>query len=487
MKAIGGWLHSLQAQLILWTILPVTLVIIALAFTGVYAHQNEMQSFVSERNALVVELIAAQIEDGLVHGIISPDGTTLSEWIPQQSSHISGSLFVIDKTGEVLLHTKDPALHPSTAMLVNENEWEQTPGAVLVTADDTQLLVSYILVQGTQWIVVLQEPVSGLIGPILRFSNLGPVVAVIAIVFSVLILSFGWRTIIRPLQRLARASEQVSWGNHTAIEQPIKGVAEVQGLHTALREMLLRIEGYETSIRDYLDAMTEGQESERTRLSRELHDGPVQTLITLGQRAEMAERYIARDQLEKAIETLEELRTQEIAIVEELRRIIRNLRPIYLDDLGLLPALQMLVRMANTQNLTEVILEHPSDIERPHASIELAVYRIAQEALNNALHHSQSQRITIGLFPYENGVNLTVTDDGIGFEPSQRLDLYTQQGHFGLVGIQERVRQFSGKLNILSVPGEGTTLSVHIPDTPDPRIISKSDSGLSVEEMAEQA
>ena len=424
-----------------------------------------MQVFVAERNALIVELIVAQIEDGLIHGIIAPDGTTLSQWLPEQSKQISGSLFVVDYQDEVLFFTKDRVLHPSTVTVVDENAWtQQKLGSGLVTTDDGPFLVSYSPVQGTQWMVVLQEPVAGLIGPILRFSNLGPVVAVIATVFSILILSFGWRTIIRPLQKLAHASEQVSWGNHSALDQPIKGVAEVQGLHKALREMLKRIEGYETSIRDYVDAMTKGQESERTRLARELHDGPVQTLITLGQRAEMAERYITRGQPEKAMEALEELHNREIAIVEELRRLIRDLRPIYLDDLGLLPALEMLVRTTDTQYTAVVSLEHASDTPRLYANVELAIYRIAQEAVNNALHHAQAKHITIRLFPHKKGLSLTVADDGIGFKPSQHLDLYTRQGHFGLVGIQERVRQLDGTLNIISFPGEGATLSVYIPD-----------------------
>lgn len=465
MNSVRRWLQSLQAQLILWAILPVTLAIIALAFTGIYAHQSEMQNFVSERNALVVQLIATQIEDGLVHGIIAPDGTTLSQWLPENSHQISGSLYVIDHEGNLLFYTKDKILHPNIMMMLDQNGLAMNQGAALLTADDTQILISYARVQGTQWLVILQESVESLIGPILRFSNLGPVVALIAIIFSVLILSFGWRTIVRPLQKLSTASEQVSWGNHTALAASIRGVAEIQQLHQALREMLLRIEGYETSIRYYIDAMTKGQESERTRLARELHDGPVQTLITLGQQAEMAERYMNRDQKERALETLEELLTREVSIVEELRRIIGDLRPIYLDDLGLIPALEMLVKMANTHHTAEINFEHSSDFVRLGENTELAIYRIAQESMNNTLQHSKAQHITMSLVTEDGWIKMSVMDDGIGFTPSQHLYKYAQQGHFGLVGIQERVRQLGGKMRIESSPGMGTTLSVVIPFT----------------------
>jgi signal transduction histidine kinase len=137
-----------------------------------------------------------------------------------------------------------------------------------------------------------------------------------------------------------------------------------------------------------------------------------------------------------------------------------------LDDLGLIPALEMLVRIANTQQVAEVYFEHAADTERLGDNTELAIYRIAQEALHNAMQHSQAQHITIRLVPDEGGINLKVTDNGVGFTPSQHLYIYTQQGHFGLVGIQERVRQLNGELSIMSHPGKGTALSVHIPDIP---------------------
>ncbi|MDF1514899.1 MAG: sensor histidine kinase [Anaerolineae bacterium] len=464
MLKIMRWFRTLQAQLILWAILPVTLVVIALAFTGVYAHQQDMERFVTERNTVVAHLIAAQIEQALISGVITPDSGSLSPWLSLSEIELSATLIMMNAQGETLLISGQAAPHPDSLypLLVSLGQ-NQLPATELLQVNQTQLLVSAVPVKGSQWTVILLEPAADLIGPILRFSNLGPIVAAIAMLFSLLILTFGWRNIIQPLQTLARSTEHITGEQHSPLEQQIHGVAEIEELHGALRTMMTRIEGYEKGIRDYVDAMTEGQDTERTRLAHELHDGPVQTLITMGQRAEMAERMIQRNRYEEALGILAQLRALELQIVDELRRIISDLRPIYLDDLGLIPAIQMLINTAENPDGSTLSFEHVELEQRLAPNAELAVYRIAQQALRNALQHAHAAHITIRLLPYDSGLALAVMDDGAGFTPSKQMDAYTSQGHFGLVGIQERVRQLGGRLNLVSKSGEGTTVSVYIP------------------------
>jgi len=474
MHGLARWFRTLQAQLILWAILPMTMVIIALAFTGVYTHQREMRDFVAERNAVVARLVAIQLADNIAHGWIAPDGEDLAPWLLAQSGDMAGVLFVVNTQGEIVSDT-DPSSDPSYILESPgvRAVLQQTSGSVIVENSPTQtLLVTVAAVPGTEWTVVLGESVEELLGPILRFSSLSPIIALIAAGLSVLILTFGWRTIVNPLQELAKSAGQVSWGNHNAIDHPVSGVEEIQNLHRALNAMVERIKGYEVGISDYLEAVTDKHESERAHLARELHDGPIQELIALGQRVEMAQNFIKQRKYDDAAHLLEILHTAEIAVAEELRRMIRELRPIYLDDLGFLPALEMLIRTANDQYTTEVSLEYEPGIPRLCPNAELAVYRIVQEALNNALQHAQAQHIVISVYRYEQGITLTITDDGKGFTPSKRLDTYTRQGHFGLVGIKERVRHLDGHLHISSQPGEGTVLSVRIPECQNPDSIS---------------
>lgn len=469
------FLRSLHIQLFLWAVLPVTFVIIALAFTGVYAHQRAMRDFVAERNLTLARLAARMLEDGLAHGAVSPDGEGLAAWMPPLVSDQpeTASLMVVDGGGRVLAYSDRPGAINVGAVPGVAEALGQREGFVIVPSEsEGPLLVAFAPVDGTDWSVLVQEPVEDIIGPILRLSSLAPLVAVGAAILSMLILTFGWRTIVRPLQQLAKAAEQVSWGDFSAIAidpsaaGPVGGVQEIQDLHRALADMAERIRGYEAGMRDYLGAMTEGQEAERARLARELHDGPVQDLIALGQRAEMAQRLVQRGKLGEAEALLEELRHAELETVEELRRMIGALRPTYLEDLGFIPALEMLVRGAAGQTEAHVRLEKEGVTHRCSPEVELAAYRIAQEALNNALQHAQAQNITVRVRCDADALTLSVSDDGVGFDLPPRPDLLTQAGHFGLMGMQERATLLGGRLRIDTGPGEGTQIMVRLPAQP---------------------
>jgi signal transduction histidine kinase len=465
---VRRWLRSLHAQLFLWAILPVTFVIIALAFTGVYAHQRTMRDFVAERDLALARLTARIVEDGLAHGVVGADGGGLAIWTPPLAGDQPGTVIVVDGGGRVLSHP-DPQLvggglgdDPGVVQALRLRE-----GAIIVSDEaEGPMVVAFAPIGGTDWLVLVQEPVERLIGPILRLSSLAPIVAVGAGILSLLVLTFGWHTIVRPLQTLARATGQVSWGDYSAISRPVGGVQEVRDLHQALAEMVERIRGYEAGMRDYLGAVARGQEAERARLARELHDGPVQELIALGQRAEMARRLVGRGETERAQALLEETRRAELATVEELRRLIGALRPVYLEDLGFLPALEMLVQQTAERTSARVRLEKEGAVRRLAPEVELTAYRIAQEALNNATQHAQAQNIAVRVHSDPEGLTLSVTDDGVGFTLPPRPDLLTQAGHFGLVGMQERATRLGGTLRIHTAPGEGTRVTVRLPDQP---------------------
>jgi two-component system sensor histidine kinase DegS len=231
--------------------------------------------------------------------------------------------------------------------------------------------------------------------------------------------------------------------------------------------MVERIQGYEAGVRDYLSAVTQGQENERARLGRELHDGPVQALIALGQRAEMAQRLVERGDIRRAMTTLEELRRTEQSTVRELRRLIGALRPIYLEDLGFLPALEMLVQQATGSASPQIRLEQEQITHRLAPELELGAYRIVQEALNNALQHAQATTVTISVGCEADTLTLSINDDGVGFSFPEKPDLFTREGHFGLIGMQERAARLGGTLRVHTAPGQGTRVTVRLPAQPN--------------------
>jgi signal transduction histidine kinase len=177
----------------------------------------------------------------------------------------------------------------------------------------------------------------------------------------------------------------------------------------------------------------------------------------------MARRLVERGETERAQTLLEETRQAELETVDELRRIIGALRPVYLEDLGFLPALEMLARQTTERTSAHVKLEKEGDMRRFAPEVELAAYRIAQEALNNAVQHAQAQHIVVRVDCDPEGLTLSVADDGVGFILPPRPDVLTRADHFGLVGMQERATRLGGTLQVDTAPGTGTRITAHLP------------------------
>ena len=147
------------------------------------------------------------------------------------------------------------------------------------------------------------------------------------------------------------------------------------------------------------------------------------------------------------------------ATIEEVRRVIRDLRPIYLEDLGLAPAIEMLTRSLNHPNRLEAACTITGEVCRLAPERELAVYRIVQEALNNVLKHAQAQRVEVRL-RFSETLSVSIRDDGVGFAMPDRVDALTDRGHFGLIGMRERAELIGARLSIHSSPGQGTTVEL---------------------------
>ncbi|MCZ7528384.1 MAG: sensor histidine kinase [Acidimicrobiia bacterium] len=179
----------------------------------------------------------------------------------------------------------------------------------------------------------------------------------------------------------------------------------------------------------------------------------MQTLIALGQRLQMIQRTLERDP-QRAGARLAELRVMAGEAVDEVRRFSRALRPVYLEELGLAPALEMLAHESGAH------FQGRGQARRLSPEQEGALFRIAQEALSNATRHAQTTHLQIRLEFDEQRVSLHVQDDGVGFALPDHFHDLTRNGHFGLVGMVERAQIVGGRLTIASKPGDGTTVSV---------------------------
>jgi signal transduction histidine kinase len=149
--------------------------------------------------------------------------------------------------------------------------------------------------------------------------------------------------------------------------------------------------------------------------------------------------------------------------IENLRRLTRAMRPVYLEDLGLVPALEMLVRETSDGMGMSMEFRHKGVEIRLPASAELALYRMAQEACSNITRHAHSEKASLSVEFSSNTVTLKVEDDGVGFNMPDNPAEYAAKGHFGLLGLKERAELIGASLSIITSPGKGTSLTVTLP------------------------
>ncbi len=204
------------------------------------------------------------------------------------------------------------------------------------------------------------------------------------------------------------------------------------------------------------------QEEERTRLARELHDDTLQILTGLSAGLMGVEQTLDTDPA-RARSQLTQLSAMSSHAIEELRRLIFDLRPSVLDDMGLVTAIRWYASTLSGRSTAAIRVETAKPDCRLDTPVETILFRIAQEGLNNAVRHSQASQVTVRLNCGLEDTKLEIEDDGIGFDPAAVLDTGAAQYGWGLVGIQERVKLADGEFKIDSAPGCGTTLLISVP------------------------
>jgi signal transduction histidine kinase len=201
--------------------------------------------------------------------------------------------------------------------------------------------------------------------------------------------------------------------------------------------------------------LVDAQENERRTISRELHDQVGQTLnAVLVDAANLAQRIPADDEIGQRY--LNSIRAHADSSVNSIRDISLLLRPSMLDDLGLIPALEWQARETSRRTRIDVRVSAENVDDSLPDAIRTCVYRVVQEALQNVARHSGASHATIGVRQAGGTLSLTIEDDGAGFNPQRTRGM-------GLLGIEERVRQLGGQVEVQSEPGKGTKVRVSLP------------------------
>lgn len=208
--------------------------------------------------------------------------------------------------------------------------------------------------------------------------------------------------------------------------------------------------------------LSDARERERVRLARDLHDGPVQNLYRVGHDL---------DRLGESVGASGVLPVRERVgdVARSLRQMLVELRPTLAEHLGLGPALKTVARHAEERytDLAITVEDEASGVEIDAAS-RVALFRIAQEAIENVGRHSAASRSRITLDAHDGGLRLTVRDNGRGFAVPERMVDLARQEHFGLVGAKERAEAVGGRFHVRSSPGRGTAVEAWVPSAPPP-------------------
>lgn len=570
-RFLPGWRGL--TQLFAVTVLPLTLLLLVIAFGGVNMHQQDMRALVGERDERVVQSAAAALQSELHHrmatvnsmavlaseapfddifgttndlakdfnggiAFLSADGHLIANtnndefwgWVAQHSNTItlasssdssaslstspapvfsnpvrdpnSNQLFVIISAystsrdvivagafspeiiaTQTLSATYPTGSHVTVYLLDNSRRLlfvsgtraqdsleadhpgvtealEGSSGVLYVKKDATEHVVAYSPIEAAGWALITEEPWEMVISPSLQLTQMAPLVIVPAFLLALIAIWFGAKQIVQPLQKLESKAAALAGGDFEAIKEPVGGISEVQQLQLELTEMSRKVQAAQEGLHDYIGAITSAQEEERNRLARELHDDTIQAVIALKQRVQLAQKSIKEQNGKQSLKELETLAEQTI---ENLRRLTRALRPIYLEDLGLVTALEMLARETSQSNPLIVEFQKTGNERRLSGEVELSLYRIAQEALNNVVKHSRASRADLSIRYTDSETTVVITDNGSGFVTPASSTEFAPNGHFGLLGIHERADLIGAKLEIESALGKGTRLRLALP------------------------
>ena len=290
------------------------------------------------------------------------------------------------------------------------------------------------------------------------------------------------RILIRPLQDLVRAMRRVKAGD-LAVQVPVwahdeigevqeefnlmvnnlresnaalvQQQQELEKLNRENSQLLNELNSKNSRLEQLLHHAISAQEAERKRLARELHDETGQSLTSILLRLKVLQSETDPEVIQDRLNGLRYLTSQTL---EEVRRLALDLRPMALDDLGLVPAIRWYVQQYAERNSLAIKLNVAENIQRLPADLEIVLYRAVQEGLTNITRHAQAQHATVNLERLASSVWLTITDDGKGIQPGSN-----NRGGMGLEGMRERVMLVGGQLRLDSTPGVGTQIMVELP------------------------
>jgi signal transduction histidine kinase len=432
-----------------------------------FTFSDIIQELGSEEDIIVVA-VPIIARDGTFRGVLAGRFYVQFQRIGEEIQKLRvgdvGEAYLIDRNGQVIYHPDYSLISTDfsqRASAFNLMRGDREGALLIEQPGQAKQVVGYAIVDVTGWGLVIQEPWADVVAPA-RIS-LRPIILslLVGVLLVTAVVLWGVQRVIYPITELAAHSRSVATGDYKVQVVP-SAIHELRELGNAFNEMVAQIGRYQEGLRQYVAAITSTQEEERKRIARDLHDDTVQSLIAVGQRIELAWETLSEDP-ELAMEQLRDLRKMVTSTVDGLRQFSRDLRPTTLEDLGLVAGLQYLVNEASQKDTVHISLTVQGTIEDLPADMEVAIYRIVQEALTNIRKHARASQADVHAQFSPNQVVITIQDNGQGFDVPDDTTELIKVGNLGLMGLKERAQLLGGQVTISSQPNQGTTITVVLP------------------------
>jgi signal transduction histidine kinase len=461
---LSGRGTTIRRQLILASLFPLAFFgLLSVLVTSVALYQVTL-SLTLQGNLAEVRSAADDLAI-ITAGRSFPSSNDLTGILQSLNAENGSRLFFVDGKG-VLLSGSDPGL--MNLPLSNDELQgfirDGKPASRLMVPSDSgdEAIISYAPLQSGGGGIILEKNWEAILAPASYYQMVLAGLLVLGTVFSLYMLSLSIGRVIHPIAELADSAIRAVPGSvfHPMTEQ---GPVELRYLIKAFNQMVIRLAEQQGTLRQYAHKALLSQEEERQRLSHELHDGTVQDLVGLGQRVELCRSEMERDP-ELARRRLDELQGLVEQTLGEVRRMSNALRPTILEDLGLPVALQALCRDLEKQMPSvRCGFAVSGEQRRLPQDVELAVFRVVQEALVNIRKHAANAvNVQVELVIREEDVQAVIRNDGDAL-PDLDVRSLVRTGHLGLAGMYERARLFHGELNIVANPKGGTSVTLLLP------------------------
>jgi signal transduction histidine kinase len=438
---------------------PVGIVLLA-ALDLVYSQQN-IEALARSYVENFTEIMVSRFERGgdiSAYGKTNPDGY---EGVPGLHSYIGmgrlpGMLVVINNDGSVLYGS------PRLRKIIDERGFIPPVGIAteLFDTNGERFTICALPAFFDKYLVLGAISWRDLPGTTLRTIYLWPLLIGSVALWGAVSIWRLWREVLLPLGSLEREISSLKWGEEIPLQTQTDAAYELQKLRSTFTRVAHDAINRVSIIRTCMNDLVSVQEAERTKISRDIHDGPLQDVTALIQRIHLAK--LPDNKPEDTRRELELAEKIAMATVREMRGLCDFLNPPWL-ELGLQQALTELTERQSTQYGVRIFLDVDEDIEFSE-SITLAFFRVVQEAVTNSVRHGEAKNIWVDVKKDERGFELCVQDDGHGFDMHESGTAGLRvEGHRGLSNMEERMALVGGSLKIISYPGEGTCIRGLIP------------------------